>query len=74
MCDINRSAHRRSPTCARNPECLHTGLLEVSGYPADTAVPSCGPRMVCSACGGKRINVRPNWKEQQERPTVLRND
>jgi hypothetical protein len=53
-----------------NPECLQTGLLDVSGYRAETSVPSFGPRMVCSACGGKRIDARPNWKEQQNRPAV----
>jgi hypothetical protein len=47
-----------------DPECLQTALLDVSGYPAEVAVPSFGPRMVCSACGSKRIDVRPNWKEQ----------
>jgi hypothetical protein len=41
---------------------------------ADTAVPAFGPRTVCSACGGKRIDVRPNWKEQPVRPTKLRFD
>ena len=39
-------------------------LLDVSGYWADTTVPSFIPHMRCSACGGKRVDVRPNWKEQ----------
>jgi hypothetical protein len=31
---------------------------------------------VCAKCGSRRnkIDVRPNWKEQPTRPTVLRHD
>jgi hypothetical protein len=36
-----------------NLECLHTALLDVAGYQAEIAVPSFGPRMVCSACGSR---------------------
>jgi hypothetical protein len=38
-------------------------------------VPSFASKAVCAKCGarGRRIDVRPNWKEQPERaPTVLR--
>jgi hypothetical protein len=52
------------------PDCLHTALLDVSGYWADTTVPSFIPRMRCSACGGKRVDVRPNWKEQSTRESL----
>jgi hypothetical protein len=27
-------------------------------------VPSFGLKMKCSKCGGKNVDVRPNWKEQ----------
>jgi hypothetical protein len=47
-----------------NPECLRGALLDVSAWPAETAVPSFTPRMVCSKCGSKRIDVGRNWKEQ----------
>ena len=57
-----------------NPNCLHSALLDVSTYWADTTVPSFIPRMRCNACGGKRVDVRPNWKEQPTQPTVLRYD
>jgi hypothetical protein len=57
-----------------NPDCLHTAVLDVSGYWADTTVPSFIPRMKCSSCGGKRVDVRPNWKEQPAHTTVLRYD
>ena len=49
-----------------NPECLHSGLLDVSAYPDEIMVPAFLPRMVCARCGcrGRHIDVRPNWKEQ----------
>jgi hypothetical protein len=50
----------------------HTALIDVSSYPADTEVPSFGRRAVCSKCGGKRVDVRPNWKEQQPNESLGR--
>ena len=44
--------------------CHHEALLDVSSDGADTTVPSLIPRMKCTKCGGKRVDVRPNWKEQ----------
>jgi len=52
-----------------NPDCLHSIVFDVSHYDADIAVPSFTPRMRCSRCGGKRIDCRPNWKEQSIRPS-----
>jgi hypothetical protein len=42
----------------------HEALLDVSGWPAETEVPSFRPRIKCSKCGGRNVDVRPNWKEQ----------
>jgi hypothetical protein len=44
----------------------HQGLVDVSGYPADTGVPWFPSRVKCAKCGGRgnKIDVRPNWKEQ----------
>jgi hypothetical protein len=47
-----------------NHACRHSALLDVSSYPAETTVPSFRPRMKCSKCGNRDIDVRPNWKEQ----------
>jgi hypothetical protein len=47
-----------------NHECRHDALLEVSGYPTETEVSSFAARMKCGKCGGKNVDVRPNWKEQ----------
>ena len=61
--------HRLLVSCL-NPDCRHTALIDVSDYPADMEVPSFGRRAVCSHCGGKRADVRPNWNEQPTRPPV----
>jgi hypothetical protein len=49
-----------------NDACRRVALIDVSGYPADTDVPSFRSRAVCAKCGGRgnKIDVRPNWKEQ----------
>jgi hypothetical protein len=48
-----------------NDACRHQGLVDVSGYPADTdtVVPISSEVAKCGARGNK-IDVRPNWKEQ----------
>ena len=50
-----------------NDACRHVALIDVSGYPADTEVPSFRPRVVSAKCGGRgnKIDVRPNWLEQR---------
>jgi hypothetical protein len=53
--------HRLLVSCLR---CRHEALIDVSSYWADMTVPSFIPRMKCTQCGGKRVDVRPNWKEQ----------
>jgi hypothetical protein len=53
-----------------NDACLHAALIDVSSYPGDIEVPSFASKVVCAKCGarGRHIDVRPNWKEQTERP------
>ena len=52
-------------TCL-NDACRHQGLIDVSTYRDDTEVPWFANKVVCAKCGarGRRIDVRPNWKEQ----------
>ena len=59
-----------------NDACRHQALIDVSSYPADTEVPYSRNKVVCAKCGSRqnKIDVRPNWKEQPTRPTVLRYD
>jgi hypothetical protein len=46
--------------------CHHGAVVNVDAFDDATAVPSFGPRMVCTRCGIIGADVRPNW---QERPT-----
>jgi hypothetical protein len=57
-----------------NPSCRQR--IDVSKFPDDVEVPSFGRKVVCAKCGarGRHFDVRPNWKEQPTRPTVLRPD
>ena len=56
-----------------NDACRHVALIYVSSYPAETEVPSFRPRMKCGKCGGRNIDVRPNWKEQPAQPSLTGN-
>ena len=44
--------------------CHHQAVLDVNGLADDVAVPSFGPRMVCTACGAIGADARPNWNER----------
>jgi hypothetical protein len=48
-----------------NDSCRHQALIDVSSFSADTPVPWFAGKVVCAKCGvrGRRIDVRPNWKE-----------
>jgi hypothetical protein len=39
-----------------------------SSYPDEVEVPSFGRRAKCSKCGGRRVDVRPNWEEKPGMP------
>jgi hypothetical protein len=45
-----------------NEACRHSALIDVSSYPGDIEVPWF-KRANRGKCGGKRVDVRPNWKE-----------
>jgi hypothetical protein len=59
-----------------NDACRHQGVVDASKHAGDVDVQSFARKAVCAKCGarGRHIDVRPNWKEQPPRPTVLRND
>jgi hypothetical protein len=44
--------------------CHHDATMDVTGFADDVAVPSFGPRMVCTVCGAIGAGVRLNWKER----------
>jgi hypothetical protein len=63
--------HHLIATCLTDA-CRHQGLIDVSKYPDDTEVPSLASKVVCAKCGahGRYIDVRPNWKERADGPTL----
>jgi len=50
-------------------DCDHNTTIPVaallSRYPAETPFPDVRKRFRCSACGSKRIDVRPHWVARQ---------
>jgi hypothetical protein len=44
-----------------NHTCRHELIFSADNYSGDTELSR--SRMVCSKCGGKRVDVRPNWNE-----------
>jgi hypothetical protein len=51
-----------------NDACRHQALVDVSAYADDVEVPSFQRRAKCGKCGGKCVDVRPNWKETPRMP------
>jgi hypothetical protein len=52
-----------------NDACRQQAVIDVSGYPDVIEVPEFGKRAKCSKCGGRRVDVRPNWKEKPGMPS-----
>jgi hypothetical protein len=52
-----------------NHACRHHAVMSAYEYPDEIEIPSFGLRMKCGKCGGRRIDVRPNWKERPGMPT-----
>jgi hypothetical protein len=57
-----------------DPKCRYEAIFGVDDYPDEIEVPSFAPRMTCSKCGGKRVEVRPNWKEMPVMPPKVQLD
>jgi hypothetical protein len=51
-----------------NHTCRHELIFSADDYAGDTDLSWFRSRMVCSKCGGKQIDVRPNWKEKPGSP------
>jgi hypothetical protein len=62
-----QGVHRLIAFC-RNDACRHQTVIDVSTYPAETPVPWFRSKVKCGKCGGKRVDVRPNWKEAPGMP------
>lgn len=46
-----------------NQDCLHRATMNVDAYPGHLLVKSFEGKLVCSRCGGKDVEARPNWSE-----------
>jgi hypothetical protein len=44
-------------------QCWHQVVLDVSAYPGDVLVQSFQGRVVCSRCGSRNADVRPDWRQ-----------
>lgn len=45
-------------------DCFHRANVDVDDQPGHLPVPSFAARMKCSACGSKRVTVRPAWNSK----------
>ncbi len=60
-----QGVHHLIAYCHNDP-CRHQAVIDVSSYAGDTPVPWFRTKMKCGKCGGRRVDVRPNWKERSE--------
>jgi hypothetical protein len=51
-----------------NDACVHSAVIDVSDCPDDLEITWFQRRAKCAKCGGKRVDVRPNWKEKAGMP------
>ena len=71
LANMRENGVHHSIAYCHNDACRHQAVIDVASYPADTPVPWFRSRV---KCGGRRVDVRPNWSEQPPRPTKLRYD
>ena len=58
-----------------NDSCRHSALIDVSDCPDEVEVGLLQQRAKCAKCaGGKRVDVRPNWKQASPVPDWRGND
>jgi hypothetical protein len=50
--------------------CHHEAVLVADRWPGDVAVPTFGPRMVCTGCGIVGADARRRWSEQPPRESL----
>jgi hypothetical protein len=50
--------------------CRHEAVVSADRWSDHVPVPTFGQRMVCTRCGIVGADVRPNWHEQPERPSL----
>ncbi len=63
LANMRKQGVRRLIAFCLNDACRHQALVEVSEYPDEVEILYFKPRVKCSKCGGRWVDVRPNWKE-----------
>jgi hypothetical protein len=53
-----------------NEECRHEAVFSADDYPDEVGLPSFRSSTTCGECGGKHVDVQPNWKEQPIQMTL----
>jgi hypothetical protein len=51
-------------------QCHHRAIMSADRWPDHMAVPTFGPRMVCTRCGIVGADARPHWQEQPPRESL----
>jgi hypothetical protein len=74
LANMRRQGVRGLNAVCLDPGCRHELIFSADDYPGDTELSWFKSRMVCAKCGGKRLDVQPNWKEKPDRPTMVRLD
>jgi hypothetical protein len=49
------------------PQCHHETIINADKWPGQMRVPARDSRKVCWKCGMIGADVRPNWKEREQR-------
>ena len=70
LANMRRQGVRHLIAYCLNDACRHQAIIDVSSYSGDTPVPRFQSKVKCGKCGarGRRIDVRPNWKEKPRMP------
>jgi len=47
-----------------NEDCRREAVFSADDYPDEVELPSFRSSTTCGECGGRHVDVQPNWKEQ----------
>jgi hypothetical protein len=70
LCKMRELGARELNVLCLIPACGHEITFSADDYAEDTELSWFKPRMICPRCGGRRIDVRPNWKELPSTPSL----
>ena len=64
LANMRRQGVRGLSVACLDHACRHELIFSADDYPGDTELNWFRSRMICSECGGRRVDVRPNWNEK----------